>query len=57
MGKTRLLLTKIPAFKEIILVSFYCEECGFKNNEVQFGGTIADYGIKITMKIHESKDI
>jgi len=26
--------TAIPMFKEIILSSFYCDECGFKNSEV-----------------------
>jgi len=33
-GKTRFMYTKIPMFREIILSSFYCEDCGFKNTEV-----------------------
>ena len=33
-GETRFMYTKIPMFKEIILSSFSCEECGFRNNEV-----------------------
>ena len=37
-GMTRLLLTKIPFYREIILMSFECEHCGFKNNEVQTAG-------------------
>ena len=37
-GTTRFLFTKIPFFKEIIVSSFQCEECGFRNNEVSFGG-------------------
>ena len=43
-GETRFMYTKIPMFKEIIISSFYCDECGFRNNEVQFGGKLSDYG-------------
>lgn len=30
-GETRLLLTKIPFFREIIVSSFHCDKCGFRN--------------------------
>ena len=43
--------TKIPMFKEIILSSFTCEECGFRNNEVQFGGKLGDYGCKYVLVV------
>ena len=43
--------TKIPMFKEIILSSFYCENCGFRNNEVQFGGKLADYGCSYKLAV------
>lgn len=46
-GKTRMLMTKIPFFKEVIVTSFECDACGNKNTEVTFGGKIADYGSKI----------
>ena len=39
-GMTRLLLTSIPFFREIIVMSFCCEHCGWQNNEVQSAGTI-----------------
>ena len=29
---------RIPHYKEIILMSFHCQECGFSNNEIQSGG-------------------
>ena len=47
-GETRFMYTKIPMFKEIILSSFICEheDCGFRNNEVQFGGKLSDTGCK-----------
>lgn len=37
-GETVLLMTKIPFFKEMLISSFACNECGNKNNEVQFVG-------------------
>ena len=39
-GVTRLLLTTIPFFREIIVMSFRCEHCGWHNNEVQSAGSI-----------------
>jgi len=43
-GTTKLLLTKIPFYKEIILMSFECGICGFKNNEIQSGDKIQEKG-------------
>ncbi|XP_069411357.1 zinc finger protein ZPR1 isoform X2 [Ovis canadensis] len=43
-GMTRLLLTKIPFFREIIVSSFSCEHCGWNNTEIQSAGRIQDQG-------------
>jgi zinc finger protein len=42
---------------EIIISSFNCEECGFSNNEVQFGGKIGDFGTKYTLKVECTGDL
>lgn len=39
-GVTRLLLTTIPYFKEIIVSSFHCDHCGFRDTEIQSAGEI-----------------
>ena len=44
-GITTLLLAKIPHYREIILSSFICESCGFRNNDVQSGGVIQPLGV------------
>ena len=44
-GVTTLLLAKIPHYREVILSSFSCELCGFKNNNIQSGGAVQDQGI------------
>jgi zinc finger protein len=35
-----MLLTSIPYFREVIVVSFRCEHCGNTNNEIQSAGEI-----------------
>lgn len=50
-GMTRLLLCSIPFFKDIVVMSFSCDNCGFKNNEVQSAGSLAEKGVKITLKV------
>lgn len=55
-GTTRLLLTKIPFFREIILMSFECPHCGFKNSEIQPASQIAEKGARYVFKVEEKKD-
>lgn len=46
-GVTRLLLTTIPYFKEVIIMSFRCEHCGTSNNEIQSAGSIRRASAKL----------
>jgi zinc finger protein len=43
-GITRLMIHKVPYFRELIIASFDCEHCGEHNNEVTFGGAIQSQG-------------
>jgi C4-type Zn-finger protein len=56
-GITRLLLTKIPHYKEIILMSFNCDHCGLQNNEIQSGGKIQVGQLQIDLKYLSSAKI
>ncbi|EFA80235.1 ZPR1-type zinc finger-containing protein [Heterostelium album PN500] len=56
-GITKILLTKIPFFREIILLAFECPECGFKSSEVQSGGAIADKGVHIELNLQSRQDM
>ncbi|XP_037937653.1 zinc finger protein ZPR1 [Teleopsis dalmanni] len=56
-GSTRLLLTKIPFYKEVVLMSFKCEYCGFENNEIQSASEIQDKGVKIELNITDAADL
>jgi len=56
-GITRLLLTKIPYYKDVVLMSFECEHCGYQNNEIQSSGKIAEKGIKIILQVATMQDL
>lgn len=56
-GVTRLLLTKIPFFREIVIMSFSCEHCNFKNSEIQSAGEIQPRGYKYTFRVDKEEDL
>ncbi|KAL8731608.1 MAG: hypothetical protein Q9166_003296 [cf. Caloplaca sp. 2 TL-2023] len=56
-GETRLFLTKIPFFREIIITSFSCDHCGFDNTDVQSAGQIQEHGAKYTLEVTELDDM
>ncbi|CAG5118612.1 unnamed protein product [Candidula unifasciata] len=56
-GITRLFLTKIPFFKEVIVSSFSCDHCGYKNAELQPGGRIQDRGVCYKVNVTAGQDL
>ncbi|OIW27497.1 zf-ZPR1-domain-containing protein [Coniochaeta ligniaria NRRL 30616] len=55
-GTTRLLLTAIPYFREIILMSFQCDECGFQNNEIQAANELQAKGARYELRLFDMAD-
>ncbi|KIW99927.1 uncharacterized protein Z518_10855 [Rhinocladiella mackenziei CBS 650.93] len=55
-GITRILPIKIPFFKEILLESFSCDHCGWKNNTVKSAGQIQEKGSKYTFRLDKMED-
>ncbi|XP_011406423.1 PREDICTED: zinc finger protein ZPR1-like isoform X2 [Amphimedon queenslandica] len=56
-GVTRLLLTKIPMFRDIIVISFHCPHCGNSNNEIQENSPTQTDGVEYTVAINEPTDL
>ena len=54
-GITRLFLTRIPFYKDVIVSSFSCNSCGYHNSELQPGGKIQEKGVKYTVNIQNEK--
>lgn len=56
-GTTKLLLTKIPFFREIVLMSFECPHCHFRNSEIQSAGEIQQRGVRFSLKVETADDL
>ena len=56
-GITRLLLTKIPFFKDIIVMSFSCPHCGYRNTSIEDAKELAPQGIHFVLTVKTSKDM
>ena len=57
-GTTKLLLTSIPLFKEVMISSFECPECHYKENDIRSASGIADTASKyvLTVDVLEQDD-
>ena len=55
--KTSMCTTDIPHFKEVILMSLACDECGYRSNEIKAGGGVPRYGTKITLAVDSAEDL
>ena len=56
-GTTRLLMTKIPFFKDIIVMSFSCPHCGYRNTGIEDAEELAPQGIHFVLSVKTSKDM
>ena len=56
-GTTRLLLTKIPFFKDIIVMSFSCPHCGYRNTSTEDAKELAPQGIHFVLTVKTSRDM
>jgi len=56
-GTTRMCVCEIPFFKEIIVMAFTCEHCGYRSSDVKTGGGVSDHGKKMTLKVEGEEDM
>lgn len=54
---TKLLLLRVPYFRDIILESFECEHCHTRNNSVKAAGQIQAQGSKYTLNVENHGDM
>lgn len=47
-----MLLTSIPYFREVIVMSFRCEHCGASNNEIMSAGTIRRMSLQVSTTLY-----
>ncbi|KAI9593203.1 ZPR1 zinc-finger domain-containing protein [Syncephalis fuscata] len=56
-GATRMHIIEIPYFKEVVIMSTVCDECGYKSNEVKAGGAVSPQGRRISLKLTDPDDL
>jgi zinc finger protein len=56
-GVTKILMTEIPFFRQVILMSFRCEHCGFANSEIKPGAAVQPLGGCYALQLTETQDL
>lgn len=54
---THMKMVDIPHFKQVVLMSTVCDDCGYRSNDVKTGGEIPDQGEKITLTVEDQFDL
>jgi len=57
LGESLTCVADIPHFKEVIIMSFDCGNCGFRNNEVKGGGAIPTFGTEVRLVVSSPNDL
>lgn len=55
--ETRMFVTNIPYFQEVIVMASSCDGCGYRNSELKPGGRIPVKGKKITVCVKNVNDL
>ncbi|OIV93319.1 hypothetical protein TanjilG_23091 [Lupinus angustifolius] len=55
--ETRMFVTNIPYFQEVIVMASTCDSCGYRNSELKPGGRIPEKGKTITLHVKNVKDL
>lgn len=51
------MLTRIPYYKELIISSFECPHCDYKNNQLDPAIEIKPQGVRLSLKIKNKEDL
>ena len=51
------MLTRIPFYRDVVISSFTCENCGYQNNSTQSANKIQDLGVKIKLTVKNQQDL
>lgn len=57
LGTTRMLLTSIPFFREVVISSFACGHCNFRDSEIMSGGVIQERGLRCVWRVESERDM
>lgn len=55
--ETRMFVTKIPYFQEVIVMASTCDACGYRNSELKPGGRTPEKGKRIVLTVKNISDL
>ncbi|KAI6703086.1 hypothetical protein NL676_012222 [Syzygium grande] len=55
--ETRMFVTNIPYFQEVIVMASTCDACGYRNSELKPGGRIPEKGKRISLCVKNTEDL
>lgn len=55
-GQSLTAMTDIPHFKEVMIMAFTCDACGYKNSEMKAGGAVPAKGTTVTLNVTNQSD-
>jgi zinc finger protein len=56
-GFANMCIASIPFFKEIIIMAYNCEYCGYRNTEIKSGGGISEKATRIVYRVEKPEDL
>ena len=54
---TRMFSTRIPYFREVVVMCTSCDACGYRNAELRSGGEIPPLGRTVTLDVRTQRDL
>lgn len=54
---TRMFVTRIPYFREVVVMCTSCDACGYRNSELRSGGEIPSHGRTLRLKVRGPQDL
>ena len=56
-GNAQMCIASIPFFKEIIIMAFSCDFCGYRNTDIKHGGGMSEHATKIIFHVKTPADL
>lgn len=56
-AETRMCVTDVPHFKDVVLLVTQCDLCGYRDSEVKPMGRVSEKGRRITLKVTSTEDL
>lgn len=51
------MLTRIPFYRDVIISSFQCDHCHYKNNGIESANRIQENGVRISLTVEKETDL